>query len=61
MESTLVTIDEQSIEAIITALGPFLDEYLALILDPIFLYIQLAGGLVLGGLVGVVFWLKLRT
>lgn len=61
MESTIVSLDQASIDAIVQALGPLLDDYMRLMLNEVFLYIQIAAGLILGGLVGVIFWLKLRT
>jgi hypothetical protein len=61
MESTIVSLDQASIDAIVQALGPLLDDYMRLMLNEVFLYIQIAAGLILGGLVGVTFWLKLRT
>jgi hypothetical protein len=51
MENTLVTLDQTSIDAIIQGLQPFYTQTYS--------YIQLVAGLILGALLGVVFWSRL--
>jgi hypothetical protein len=51
MDNTIVTLDPASIDAIVQGLQPFYTQT--------YTYIQLIGGLILGALLGVVFWSRL--